>query len=218
MNQALLHNHIQDINYLLYFFMICGVVVSSISGAIRAIEENMDIIGAALLAFLTANAGGTIRDLVLGAKVFWILDQFYIWITLGIGIITFLWVLYQGRILSNKALHTIFIITDAIGLAAFSLAGIEKSINLGYNGTISTIMGILTAVGGGVIADIVANRVPLVLAQELYVTIVFICSVLYIILGNYINHTIAGIITAFLIISLRIISVKYKLKLPIIKL
>jgi uncharacterized membrane protein YeiH len=108
--------------------MICGVITSSISGALRAIESKMDITGAILLAFLTSNAGGTIRDIILGTQVFWIKDQFYIWITLIIGSLTFIIVYFEKQLIGRKKIHTLLIVTDAMGLAAFSLAGVEKSL------------------------------------------------------------------------------------------
>ncbi len=156
---------INEVGLLLQSFMIFGVVTASISGAIRAIESKMDITGAILLAFVTASAGGTIRDIILNVNVFWIRDQMYIWITCTIGATTFIFIYYKGRILGNKKINFILIMTDAMGIAAFSIAGVEKSLSLGQNNSIAIIMGIWTAIGGGVIADIIANRVPLVFTQ-----------------------------------------------------
>ncbi|MFN7094522.1 MAG: trimeric intracellular cation channel family protein, partial [Burkholderiales bacterium] len=139
LNTYLLRNHLQEISYLLYFFMIFGVIAASISGAIRAIEAKMDITGAVLLAFLAANAGGTIRDILLNSTVFWIKDQFYIWLTFIVGAVTFIIIYFKSKVFDNKKLRAILIITDAMGLAAFSLAGVEKSISLGQNNLIAVI-------------------------------------------------------------------------------
>lgn len=205
----------QEISLLLQTFMLLGVAAASISGAIRAIESKMDITGAILLAFITASAGGTIRDVILNADVFWIREQMYIWLTCIIGAATFIFIYYKGRILGNKKINFILIVSDAMGIAAFSLAGVEKALSLGQNSTVAVVMGVWTAVGGGIIADVISNRIPLVFTQELlYITVAFFGSVCYLILANNINHPTASIIAATFMISLRLLSVKYKWALP----
>jgi uncharacterized membrane protein YeiH len=213
-----LNNHsLHEVSLLLQSFMIFGVVTASISGAIRAIESKMDITGAILLAFVTASAGGTIRDIIFNVDVFWIREQMYIWLSCIPGAAAFIFIYYKGRILGNKKINFILIVTDAMGIAAFSLAGVEKALSLGQNNSIAVIMGVWTAVGGGVIADIIANRVPLVFTQELlYITVAFFGSVCYLFLADNINHTTASIISAIFMIALRLLSVKYKWSLPTI--
>ncbi|MCE3268735.1 MAG: hypothetical protein K0R49_987, partial [Burkholderiales bacterium] len=190
-------NQSYQISLLLQCFMLFGVAAASISGAIRAIESKMDITGAILLAFITASAGGTIRDIILNSQVFWIREQIYIWLTCIIGAATFIFIYYKGRILGNRKINFILIVTDAMGIAAFSLAGVEKALALGQNNSIAIIMGVWTAIGGGVIADVISNRVPLVFTQELlYITVAFFGSVCYLILASNINHPAASIIAA----------------------
>lgn len=206
---------LQHISHLLTFFMIVGVIAAGISGAVRAVEAKMDITGAILLAFITSNAGGTVRDIVLGSEVFWIHDQMYIWLSCGIGAITFAWVYYKGKFLGNRKINSILIITDAMGIAAFSLAGVEKSISFGQNNVIAIIMGVWTAVGGGIIADVISNRVPMVFTYELlYITVAFFGSVCYLILANSMDHITASIIASVFMIAMRLLSVKYKWKFP----
>ncbi len=213
-----INNHSNQLNLILYFFMIFGVIASSISGTIRAIESNMDITGAILLAFLNSNAGGTIRDMVLNTKIFWIVDHFYIWLTFIAGSISFLVIYYNNKFITSRKLHRLLIITDAMGLATFCIAGVEKSLNLNQGYLIAVIMGIWTAIGGGVVSDIISNKIPLVLSKELYITVALFGALLYIFMINFINihHAVAGIFTSIIMILLRLYSVKFKLKLPII--
>ncbi len=211
--------HIADqshsINLLLQSFMIFGVGAASISGAIRAIESKMDITGAVLLAFITSNTGGTVRDIILDVQVFWIHEQMYIWLSCITGAATFILIYYKGRFLGNKKINFILIVTDAMGIAAFSLAGVEKSLALGQNNTVAIVMGVWTAVGGGILADVISNRVPLVFTQELlYITVSALGSVCFLVLANNINHTTASIIAAVFMVGLRLLSVKYKWTLP----
>ncbi|MCE2705495.1 MAG: trimeric intracellular cation channel family protein [Proteobacteria bacterium] len=215
----MLDKHVTEISLILYFFMIFGVIASSISGAIRAIEARMDITGAILLAFLNSNAGGTVRDILLNVPVFWIQDQFYIWLTFIVGGLSFIIIYFKNKVIGSRKLHKILIITDAMGIAAFCLAGVEKSLALNQNNVIAIIMGIWTAIGGGVVADIISNRVPLVFSQELYTTVAFLGAVCFLFLAGFleVNHAIAAFVSAFLMVGLRLYSVKKKLKLPLVK-
>ncbi len=208
-----------DLQHILYLFMIFGVIASSISGAIRAIESKMDITGAILLAFINSNAGGTIRDLILHTDVFWTKSPIYIWLTISIGIISFVAVYFNRHLINNKILNMILFITDAMGLAAFSLAGVQASLNLQQSYLIAILMGVWTSIGGGVIADIVANRVPYVFSGELYITIAFIASLLYVLAVTQFNldYMLASIIIALFTIAFRLISVKFRLRFPTIK-
>ena len=197
--------------------MFFGVVTASISGAIRAVESKMDITGAILLAFITATAGGTVRDIIFNIDVFWIRQQIYIWLSCIIGAATFIFIYYKGRILGNKKINFILIVTDAMGIATFSLAGVEKSLALGQNDVVAVIMGVWTAVGGAVVADVVSNRVPMVFTHELlYITVAFFGSVCYLFLANNMNHTTASVIAIIFMVALRLLSVKYKWSLPTI--
>ncbi len=214
--ESILNNHLQQISSLLYIFMIVGVIASSISGVIRAIEAKMDITGAILLAFITANGGGTIRDVILNSEVFWIHDQIYIWLTLLTGGATFITFYFKRHILNHKILYLILIITDAFGLAAFSLAGVEKAIHYEQSTLVIILMGVWTAIGGGILADIISNRVPLVFSSELYITVSLLGSICYLMLYGHLNDIVASMITAVLIIALRLCSVKYRLKFPTI--
>ena len=164
----MLIQYVDHLTLLLHIFMILGVIASSISGALRAVDSRMDITGAVLLAFIVSNAGGTFRDLILAAPVFWIINHFYIWLSLGIGALTYIICSFKPQILTSRRLTQLLLLTDAIGLGVFCVAGVEKSFLTGQNFSIAIIMGMWTAVGGGVIADVIANRIPLVFSSELY--------------------------------------------------
>lgn len=204
-------------NYVLHLSMLLGVVASSISGSLRAIEVRMDITGSILLAFLVANFGGTMRDIILGVPVFWINNTFYLLVSVFVGAVTFIIIYYRRKFIGNYKLYQALLISDAFGLAAFSLAGVDKALISGYSYEIAITMGVCTAIGGGIVADIVANRIPLVFSQELYITIAFLGSLLYLLLGFYFINAISGIIAISFMIMLRLISIKYGIKFPIIK-
>lgn len=212
----LLNNHIEEINRLLSAFMIIGVFAAAINGVLRAIRAKMDVAGAILLSFLTANGGGTVRDILLGTTVFWIKEQFYIWLTLIIGTTSFFIIYKKRHVISSASVYKFLLITDSMGLAAFSLAGVEKAQACHQNMTISLMMGVWTAVGGGILADIASNEIPVILTKEIYATIALLGSLLYFMLNNLINSTLAGIVSAVFMIVFRLYSVKRGLKYPTI--
>jgi uncharacterized membrane protein YeiH len=207
---------IEHINLLLNVFLVIGVIACSISGALRAIDSKMDLTGALLLAFVISNAGGTFRDLILAAPVFWIKDNYYVWLSLTIGALTYMLFYYAPQLLANRRLNQLLLITDAIGLGVFCIAGVEKSFIMEQPAGIAVIMGIWTAVGGGIIADVIANRVPLVFSSELYITVSLCGAILYIILSLFMFHALAGFIAVIFMVAFRMLSVKFHWKLPII--
>ena len=210
------NTYIEHISLLLDILLIVGVIACSISGCLRAIDSKMDITGALLLAFVISNAGGTFRDLILGTTVFWINNHLYVWLSLGVGAITYVIFYLNPKLLANRRLTQLVLLSDAIGLAVFCLAGVEKSFIMGQNFYIAIILGIWTAVGGGVIADVIANRVPLVFSSELYITVCFLGAILYIVLSGFMLQELAGFIAVIFMVTLRMMSVKYHWKLPII--
>lgn len=209
--------YIEHINTILDVFVFIGICASAISGSLRAIDSKMDITGAILLAFVVANAGGTFRDIFLNVPIFWMANHLYIWLSIGIGSITFMLCYYKPKLLGHRKLQQMLIFTDAIGLGIFCVVGVEKATLLGQNSSIAIIMGIWTAVGGGVIADIIANRIPLVFSSELYITVCLAGAISYMGLSQLLPQVIAAFSAVIFMVLLRILSVKYHWRLPIVQ-
>ena len=132
-----------------------GTFVFALTGALKAKRHQMDIFGAAVLAFVTAYGGGTIRDILIGASpVNWIND--YLALSLVIAAV-FITIFLNYKI--TQVNRSIFI-TDAVGLGLFTIAGLEKSLEYGVNSTYAVIMGVISATFGGLLADILSNTVP----------------------------------------------------------
>ncbi|KAB6716888.1 MULTISPECIES: trimeric intracellular cation channel family protein [Roseobacteraceae] len=141
-----------------------AVIVFAISGALAASRAQLDIVGFAFVACLTAVGGGTIRDVLLNRDaVFWISDPTYILIATLIATIVFFTAhLFESRL---KALMW----ADAIALGVAVAAGAGVALNLGQPPVIIALMGVATGCFGGLMRDVVCNEVPLVLTQgELY--------------------------------------------------
>lgn len=186
-----------------------GVFVFALSGGIAAARKEMDLFGVLVLAFLTAVGGGTLRDLILDAPVFWLKDTLSLGLSAAGGLVAFhLW----KPIDAFRPLRW----ADAAGLALFSVAGAAKAAGLGHSFVIVLIMGTMTASAGGLLRDVVANRVPLLLLPgELYATAALLGAGVYGALhfngaGEGLAFA-AGMAAAF---SLRAAALAFNLSLP----
>jgi uncharacterized membrane protein YeiH len=159
---------------MLYWMDLFGVVVFAISGALAADRRGMDLFGFVAIALLPAVGGGTVRDMVLDAPVFWVHDPLYLWLIAVAAVATF----FAAPLI--KRVERTLLWADAIGLAAFCVAGTAKALALTGSVTIAVAMGVVTAVLGAIIRDVVCNEIPLVLRQDIYATAAFAGAIAYV--------------------------------------
>lgn len=188
-----------------------GTFAFAISGIRLASAKQFDWFGAYVVGLATAIGGGTIRDLLLGITPFWMTTPMYITCS-GLAV---LWVVFFGKYLIH--LNNTFFIFDTIGLALFTVVGVEKSIALDYPFWVAIIMGGITGSAGGVLRDILINEIPLIFRREIYAMACLVGGVVYwlcdlMALGQFLTPIISGISVFFV----RIIAVKYKIGLPIL--
>lgn len=145
-----------------------GVAVFALSGALTAARKGMDPLGFALLATVAGVGGGTFRDLLLGRPVFWILDPTDPAICIVVGLATFVVGLRFAP--TGRALTRLLVWADAAGLAIFAVSGAQKGLLAGAHPVTAIVLGALTATFGGVVRDVLAGEIPLVLRREIYVT------------------------------------------------
>jgi len=197
----------------LYFLDLLGTLVFTISGTLSATNKKLDLFGAYFTGFITAIGGGTLRDVILGTTpVSWIIDTNYIFvITLGV-ILTFL---FKSRIMGLK--RTLFLF-DTIGIGVFTIIGIEKSLALQIHPLLAIIMGLFSAVMGGVIRDTLCNDIPLIFRKEIYATACVVGGILFVSF-NHIGLPLAlnQFLTISCIIIFRILCIRYKISLPVLK-
>ena len=197
-------------DFFIYLLDLFGTISFAVTGAFKAIENKSDIVGVLLLATITGVAGGTIRDIVLGRFPNSLTDPAYVILTVVSGIIIFL--LYS-RV---KQHWNLFLKFDAIGLGVFTIIGASFAYGIfGLNFLVILLSGILTAVGGGILRDVVVNQVPIVFIKEFYVSASFVGILsFYFILyfgGDIYQATFPSVI---LVILLRLIGMKYNWNLP----
>jgi uncharacterized membrane protein YeiH len=187
-----------------------GVFVFALTGALKARTFRMDIFGAAVLAFVTAYGGGTIRDLLIGIRVGWMNDNIPLILVGAAVILVFL--LKQNILGFEKTLF----ITDAIGLGMFTAGGIERSLDHGISQPYAIVLGVLSASFGGLLADLLSGRVPALLQKgELYATASAIGGITYIGLKHLdLSQNLSLLVCVAIVVLVRVISKKRNLRLP----
>ena len=201
----------KDANKLLFAVDMAGTLLFAIEGATAATAGNLDLLGVMVLAFATALAGGIIRDLLIGATPPASLRDWRYAATAFTGgaIVFFLHRYVLG--IPGPAM----VVLDAAALALFAVAGTEKALEFNIHPFIATLLGGMTAVGGGTLRDILLARVPLVLRAEVYATAALAGSALLIIGRRLrLSATQAAVVGGTFCFLLRLVSVWQHWNLP----
>lgn len=140
-----------------------GTFVFALSGAVAGVKNRLDAFGIGVLAFVAGNAGGVIRDLLIGAVPPAAINNWhYVAVSLLAAAITFAW---YPRV---KRLQPIVLLLDAAGLGVFAVSGTQKALAFGIQPVEAALLGMLTGIGGGVLRDLLVNDIPVVLHADLY--------------------------------------------------
>jgi len=191
---------------------IIGIIAFSISGFLIAIKNDLDILGILIASALTALGGGIIRDAILSSAPFAFTSLYPAMTLLTTILIAYIFKLYKKPSLERKWM---FVVSDTIGLVAFSITGAILAINAEYNFFGIVILSFITAVGGGVTRDIMINEVPTVLISDFYGSIAVIVALMLgvVELFDMLNE-ISIISIAIFSITLRIVAYKKEWHLP----
>lgn len=189
-----------------------GTIAFAISGIRLASAKQFDWFGAIVVGYVTAVGGGTMRDILIGAPIFWLQSTIYIWGTL----FAFLIVMFFRKYLVHLN-NTIFWF-DCIGLGLFVVVGYEKTMMMGYPFWGCILMGMVTGILGGIARDVFINEIPIIFTQELYAIACIIGGILFTILHHLnVDLAVTEVITAVSIVIIRVLATKYSWKLPVLK-
>ncbi|MBS7563996.1 trimeric intracellular cation channel family protein [Mucilaginibacter sp. Bleaf8] len=188
-----------------------GTIAFTISGVFSAMQKRLDMFGVLVIAFVTAIGGGTIRDVLIGyTPVSWMRDFNGPLVILITGIVAMLFKKYL------KTFKTTLFLFDALGLGLFTIIGVQKGIAVGLNPDVCIALGTITGCFGGVLRDILLNNIPLIFRKEIYATACIVGGSIYFLLISYVDMNIARIAAITAICGIRIVAVKYNLKLPVL--
>lgn len=189
---------------------IIGTMAFAMSGALTAMSKKLDPFGVFIIAFVTAVGGGTLRDIMIGrTPVGWMLDLKYVYVII-IGFV--LAIIFRKKF---DRLRTSLFLFDTIGLGVFTLIGLEKGINIGLHPIVCIALGTMTACFGGVIRDILCTEIPVIFRREIYATICILGGIVFFLLRKLnLDNDVLYLTTSIVIISVRLMAVKFKWYLP----
>ncbi len=195
---------------LLYTLDLIGTAAFAASGAWAGMRRHMDLFGVVVLGLVTATGGGTLRDLLLGdTPPFCLQDELYLYIALGVSLAIF--VLHRHL----SPLRHPLLYFDAVGLGTFVVIGTEKALRFETGALSAVILGVMTATAGGILRDVLANQVPLILRKEIYASACLAGAVLMLGLQQFaLPRTLTLLSAAGLVILVRLLAIRYDWKLP----
>ena len=188
-----------------------AITAEAMSGALAAGRRNMDIFGVAVIAFVTALGGGTIRDMVLGHyPIGWTQHPEYVYLVIGAGLLTTVIARHM------RHLKQVFLLLDAMGLIAFSLIGCSVALEHGYPRVVVIMAGMLTGISGGIVRDVLCNQVPVVFRRELYASVSLAVCLLYWLLSAWnVNHDLNIVVCFAGGLEFRLLAIRLKWRLPV---
>lgn len=194
----------------LFALGLAGVAVFSVSGVLAVGDKQLDLFGALVLGVVTAVGGGTLRDVILGLDVFWVTAPVFLVTAAVAAVLT----VAAERLVALP--RRLILFADAGGLALFSVLGAERSLEAGSGYFIATVMGLLTGAAGGMLRDVLAGEIPLVLRRELYATAGLAAAAGYLLIRaaglGPVPAMMAGV---FIGLVLRLAALRWNLGLPV---
>lgn len=189
---------------------VLGTIAFALSGTFAAMQKRFDPFGVMIIAFATAVGGGTIRDLLIGVPVAWMRN-----LTIcGVVFVTVIVSMFFTSV--EKNFKTTLFFFDSLGLGLFTIVGAQKGLQADLHPVICIVLGTITGCFGGVLRDILLNRVPLIFRKEIYATACIVGGAAYLILISFtrLPYAFIQILTIILIIVIRILAVKYRWQIP----
>ena len=192
------------------FIYVVAIVAEAMSGALAAGRRSMDIFGVAVIAFVTALGGGTVRDVILGNfPIGWTKHPEYVGLVIAAGLFTTLIAAHMHK------LKRLFLALDAMGLVAFSLIGCDIALRLDYALPVVVMAGMITGICGSVVRDVLCNQIPVVFQRELYASVSLVVCCLFLLLRSFDLNPALNTTFSFAVgLALRMQAIRFGWKLP----
>lgn len=200
----------KDINF---WVSIIATMAFAVTGVLAIADRGVDLFGVLVLGLITAIGGGTIRDIILEAPIFWSESQIYVWLALGASVLAFV----AESFFTQPQIYRWMLYIDGFGAALFAIQGADKAWSMGYGLPIApVILGVITAIGGGLIRDVLAGRKTLIMSHELYAIPVTLGCCAYVLVLNFIpQYVVQGsVLCMFGIFALRAAAIHWDLRVP----
>ena len=185
-----------------------GVLAFALSGIIEAARKHFDLVGVVMIGFIAAFGGGTLRDVLLDRRpFFWVEQEFWVWALIGVGFALPFFFKAQHIVLTEKAM----LIPDAFGLGIFAASGTHIALQMDASPLIAVVMGVVTAVVGGVLRDVLVNEVPRAFHDHQPYAVIAFAGGWLVVLLSFIGtpEYLDVLIAAVLIIVIRLLAVKF---------
>ncbi len=199
-----------DINF---WIGVIATMAFAVTGVLAIADRGVDIFGVLVLGVITAIGGGTIRDIVLGTPVFWSENQIYVWLALGASVLTFA----AEPFFTQPQIYRWMLYIDGFGAALFGIQGANKAWGMDFGLPVApVILGVITAIGGGLIRDILAGKKTLIMSHELYAIPVTLGCCAYVLVLNFLpQYSLEGSVACMLgIFGLRAAAIHWDLRVP----
>lgn len=196
-----------------YTLGMAGTVAFAVTAVLAVIPKGIDLFGACVMGIITAVGGGTIRDIILDVPVFWATDLNYIWVALASSIIAF----YANGFMARKDTYTLMLYLDGVGVSMFVIQAAHKVIGLDFAIPAGPVLlGVITAIGGGLTRDVLAGNTTLLMKKELYALPLTVGAILYIILLGVFpaQAVLLGTACALFTFFLRAAAIRWNLQVP----
>jgi uncharacterized membrane protein YeiH len=195
-----------------YLLGMVGIVAFAVTAVLTVIPKGIELFGACVMGVITAVGGGTIRDLILDVPVFWAGDQAYLWVALGASVVAF----RANRFMGRRRIYQLMLYLDALGVSLFAIQAMQKVMDLNFGLPLAPIvLGVLTAIGGGLLRDMLADSPTLLMTSEVYAIPITLGCVLYLLLATMLpNQTVVvGLLCTVLIFAFRSAAIYWNLTL-----
>jgi len=196
-----------------YMIGMAGTVAFAVTAVLAVIPKGIDLFGACVMGIITAIGGGTIRDLILDVPMFWATDLNYIWVALGSSVVAF----YGNQLMERKNVYKLLLYFDGAGASMFAIQGAAKVVDLHFAQPLGpVILGLITAIGGGLTRDVLAGNTNLLMKKELYALPMALGATGYLVLIHMFpdRGVLIGTACALIAFLIRVAAIRWNLQVP----